>query len=100
MGDCDGKVDLRRATATDARAIATVHARSWQRTYRGLIAEHALDALDVDARERFWNRALEGPREIKPLLATVGGRVVGFVSAGRCEDRDASTSTGQVYAIY
>jgi ribosomal protein S18 acetylase RimI-like enzyme len=100
MGECDGKAELRRATAADARAIGTVHVRSWQRTYRGLVADEVSDALDVDKRERFWQRALEGPRQITPLLAVVDDRVVGFVSAGPCEDEDASRSTGQVYAIY
>ena len=100
MGECDGKVELRRATAADVGAMATAHVRSWQRAYRGLIADHVLEALDVDARERFWQRVLDSPPEITPLLAVVDGRVVGFVSAGRCEDEDAPKSTGQVYAIY
>ena len=86
MGECDGKAKLRRATAADARAIATVHVRSWQQAYRGLIADHVLDALDVETRERFWQQALESPPEITPLLAIVDDRVIGFVSAGRCGD--------------
>ena len=100
MGDCDGTVGLRRATAADARAMAQVHVQSWQSTYAGLIPDYVLEAIDVDVRERFWQRALERPPEIPPLLAVVAERVVGFASVGRCEDPDAAPTTGQIYAIY
>ena len=78
MGECDGNVELRRATAADAPAIAIVHVRSWQQAYRGLIADNVLDALDVETRERFWQQMLESQREIAPLLAVVDDRVAGL----------------------
>jgi ribosomal protein S18 acetylase RimI-like enzyme len=101
MGTCDGLIHLRRATEADARAIAEVHVDTWRRAYRGLVAQDLLDSLNVDSRERFWQRALAAmPADRRPWLAEADTEVVGFVSAGAAEDQDAKPTTGQVYAIY
>jgi uncharacterized protein (TIGR02118 family) len=46
------------AAAADARAIATVHVRSWQEGYRGIVDDAVLDGLSVDDRERVWRERL------------------------------------------
>jgi ribosomal protein S18 acetylase RimI-like enzyme len=98
---CEGMVHLRRAHENDARAIADVHVETWRRAYRGLVAQEVLDSLNVDNRERFWQRSLAAmPADRRPWLAEADSGVVGFVSAGAAEDDDAKPTTGQVYAIY
>lgn len=44
-----GEVSIRRATPDDADAIADVHARSWQVTYRGLVPDELIGGV-VDGR--------------------------------------------------
>jgi len=40
-------MDIRRALADDALGVATVHVRSWQAAYRGLMPDVYLDPLVV-----------------------------------------------------
>lgn len=55
---CSRPVELRVATVEDANAVATVHVRSWQSAYRGLIPDAYLDALSVERRTAVWRRIL------------------------------------------
>jgi ribosomal protein S18 acetylase RimI-like enzyme len=55
-----------------------------------------LAALDVDERERMWQRALSND-EIAVFVAERGGQVIGFASVGASRERDGE---GEVYAIY
>jgi ribosomal protein S18 acetylase RimI-like enzyme len=97
----DGMVHLRRAREADARAIADVHVRTWQEAYRDILPADYLQALSVDARERYWATELRVlPAERRPWLAQAGQAVVGFVSAGPCRDEGIGPSTGEIYALY
>jgi GNAT superfamily N-acetyltransferase len=49
---------IRRATVDDAPAIATVHVRSWQVAYPGLIPQDYLDALDPGQGRVRWESIL------------------------------------------
>ena len=51
-------VHVRRATPDDALAIATVHVRSWQAAYRGLLPQPYLDALDPRVGRTEWDSVL------------------------------------------
>ena len=53
-------VEIRRARDDDAAAISLVHVRSWQETYRGLLPQDYLDALDPARRVPLWERTLAG----------------------------------------
>jgi GNAT superfamily N-acetyltransferase len=55
-------VEVRPATSADALAIATVHVRSWQAAYRGLLPQSYLDALDPDRSVGRWQTILEATR--------------------------------------
>src|SRR5687767_3602644 len=44
------RMKIRPALPSDARAIADVHVRTWQSTYRGIVPDAYLDALSVDER--------------------------------------------------
>jgi ribosomal protein S18 acetylase RimI-like enzyme len=52
-------MDIRPATRADALAIATVHVRSWQAAYPGLIPQSYLDALDPLLRRPQWLAVLD-----------------------------------------
>src|ERR1051326_1618672 len=99
-------VTVRPATADDAHAIGTVHVRTWQAAYDGLMPAEALASLDVDARAAFWGGGLQR-LSLPPALLVAGadGEVVGFASIGRYGAVDGVDSAedppaGQVYAIY
>lgn len=81
---------LRPATAADASLLATLHAASWQATYRELLPAAYLES-EVDAeRAAYWRARMEAPGEERRLVliaefeAQPGERTpVGFVCAER-----------------
>jgi len=85
---------------SDAPAIARVHVASWRTTYRGLLPDAYLAAMDVDDYAGRWERSLRSP--LTPavvLVAEAEGEVVGFASAGPERDGDRRYE-GELYAIY
>lgn len=92
---------VRRATGSDAEAIATVHIGTWQVAYRGQLPDAYLDGLSADLPRRIevWRRRIgDPPREV--WVAEDDGRAVGFVALGPSGDDDRTADTGEVYAIY
>jgi ribosomal protein S18 acetylase RimI-like enzyme len=101
MAGCDGIVALRQAKESDARGIAEVHVSTWRSAYRGLVPQPVLDSLSVDNRERFWRQALAVTSANRTVwVALSDGEIVGFVSSGPSGDLDATSHTGEIYAIY
>jgi len=95
-------VEVRVATVDDAEAVATVHVRSWQSAYRGLLPDAFLDTLSVERRSEVWNRILaetDLPRTGTFVLQE-GFEVIGFVHVAPTRDDDLPASTGEVTAIY
>lgn len=91
---------IRAATVDDAHGIATVHVHGWQASYRGLLSDDHLDTLSIERRAESWARWLADPEQIVGVGADSAGRVVGFIDAARSRDADASSSTGEVMALY
>jgi GNAT superfamily N-acetyltransferase len=73
-------ITYRTAHPADAAAIATLHAQSWQRHYRGIWADAFLDGPVVENRQTLWQQRLQNPAHNQHLiLAENEGRLVGFV---------------------
>jgi ribosomal protein S18 acetylase RimI-like enzyme len=101
MGSCDGVVDIRPARKVDARGIAEVRVRTWQKAYRDILPTEFLNGLSVDAGERRWRDVLSAPApERGTWVAESAGQVVGFVTSGAVRGQPAQPLTGEVYAIY
>jgi GNAT superfamily N-acetyltransferase len=106
-------MEIRRATDSDAMAIAAVHVRSWQAAYPGLIPQDYLDALRPESRLGGWQQVLaatDWPRSGVLLLVDdnlsqgegpESEKVMGFshVCPTRDDDLDGAT-TGEVTSIY
>ncbi len=92
---------IRSATIADVDAIADVHVRSWQATYRGQMPDDYLDTLSVTDRAAMWRGVIEraDPRR-GVFVAETTGEIVGFTAVGPCHDEDVSSSCGEVYTIY
>ena len=73
---------LRTATAADARAIAVLHADSWQRTYRGMMSDAYLDGACLDDRLRVWRERFAAPPANQVVVLADGNDGLdGFVCA-------------------
>jgi len=76
------EIDIRPAAAGDAPAIAQVRVDSWRTTYRGLIPDAYLDAMQVDASAALWERVLSADATTASVfVATHDGEVIGFAAA-------------------
>lgn len=86
MADAD-LLNFRPARATDAGAVAALHADSWRRHYRGAYSDAYLDG-DIDAeRLAIWTDRLSATTDhAHTLLAEERGHVVGFVHTILGED--------------
>jgi GNAT superfamily N-acetyltransferase len=92
-------VDVRPVEVTDADELGVVHVRAWQAAYPGMLAQDYLDGLDVAQRAASWRERLGERRPGSAVLvATVGGRVVGFVAFGAAREAEPGAD-GEVYAI-
>jgi len=80
-------VTYRRIVASDATAIARIHATSWRSAYRGILPDKYLsDNIDAD-RLAHWRRRLSAPTERDVgVLALREGAPVGFGFAVRDDD--------------
>jgi ribosomal protein S18 acetylase RimI-like enzyme len=94
-------VVIRKPTVDEARTIATLHVRSWQATYRGMLSERYLSALDtsIERRVAFLAKAIEED-SLAIRVAEREGRVLGWCSFGPSRDEDADASDGELMAIY
>ena len=94
---------VRRARLPDAPAMAVVHVDSWRAAYLGLVPVSVLNQLSVRTRTASWERILKDgeARGSRSWVAEVGGRILGFVSAGPSrDDDDHRGQVGEIYAIY
>lgn len=85
---------VRPAVTADAPAIASVHVRTWQSAYRGLVPDWELDNLSTEARTSMWERSIPHGGVWVGLLDDT---VAGFICVGPSSEPDA---TSQLYAIY
>lgn len=91
---------VRHAVIDDAAGIARVRAESWRATYRGIVPDAYLDAIDTAEWAERQRRAMEQqPADLVALVAEVCGDVVGWVVGGPNHDA-AYHYAGEFYAIY
>ncbi|MGN6485963.1 MAG: GNAT family N-acetyltransferase [Thermomicrobiales bacterium] len=98
---------LRAATLADVPAIAAIHVRAWQRTYRGMMPDAFLDDLAPEQRHARWERDVSAPdAEMTVIVAedASSGRIVGFCSV--CPQKhpepgdEALPPAGELYTMY
>ncbi len=93
-------MDVRRATAEDATALARVHVDSWRHAYAGLLPEERLASLDCERRAASFRKSIESGME-ETYLAESEGELVGFLTVGACRDTDLDPdTTGEIWGIY
>jgi GNAT superfamily N-acetyltransferase len=96
-------MEIRRALTSDASGVATIHVRSWQAAYKGLLPPEFLDQLDIDARKGGWQQTIaeaDWPRTGTLVAAEANAHIIGFAHVGASRDDDADGQTGELAAIY
>ena len=91
-------IDVRAAVPDEADAIADINVRSWRQTYRGIIPDAYLAALDQTAiATRVRDATL---RQSATILVAGRPDVCGFSWLSRSRDDDATGETAEIVAIY
>lgn len=79
MSSKPGETHYREALASDAEAVAVLHAESWRRNYRGAYLDSYLDGDVFTDRLAVWSDRLESPAPgHHTVVAESDGVVVGF----------------------
>jgi ribosomal protein S18 acetylase RimI-like enzyme len=98
-------LNIRRAVAADAPAIAAVHVAAWRSAYAGLLPDAYLAGLSEPRLGAFYRRCLLERRDGEALFVAVAredaggpGQVVGFTSAGKA--RRHGLAAGEVATLY
>ena len=90
---------VRGAVIDDAASIARVRAESWRATYRGIVPDAYLDAIDTEEWAERQRRAMEQqPKDLVSFVAETQGLIVGWAVGG--PSRDTDDFAGELYAIY
>jgi ribosomal protein S18 acetylase RimI-like enzyme len=91
---------LRRATPTDAPALAEIHVAAWRAAYRGIVPASHLEQFTVEGRTRRLREFL-ADHSAETYVAEYEGRLVGFLTLGGCRDTDVDqTKIGEIWGIY
>ena len=89
-------MQLRVATARDARALAEIKVAAWRQAYAGLLEPALLASLTVEAEEATWREAIrQFPAVFR--VAEDGEGVVGYAITGAT---DGEPGVGELFAIY
>ncbi len=99
-------LEIHRATALDADAIAALHVAAWRAAYRDTLTVEVLARVTVEERAAQWRAVLDTGRVHKPggartWLARGGAdrSLLGFAAAGPSRDGDDDACL-EIYAIY
>lgn len=92
---------IRRAVPSDAAAIAHIKRSSWHDTYRGIIADSYLDAMDEAEITTAWQRILSpgNARSVTDAICDEQDKVLGYISYGR-HVNEKYNADGEILALY
>ena len=91
---------IRHAEPSDAGGIAAVQVAAWQSAYRGLMPDHVLDGLSVQAAKQRWRERIAEPWG-HILVVERGDRIVGHAACGTTRDQDVDRErVGEIYVLY
>jgi ribosomal protein S18 acetylase RimI-like enzyme len=90
-------IEIRRARAGDAAAVARAHDEAWRATYRGIIPGPELERLVTRRGDAWWDGAIRKGSRISVLV--FGDHVAGYTNYGRNRARSLSYD-GEIYELY
>jgi ribosomal protein S18 acetylase RimI-like enzyme len=90
-------IEIRRAKADDAAAVADAHDEAWRSTYRGIIPGQELEKLVQRRGAAWWDGAIRKGSRVSILV--FGDEVAGYANYGRNRARSL-TYDGEIYELY
>jgi len=90
-------IEIRRAKASDSRAVAETHDDAWRAAYQGIIPGIELDKLIARRGPNWWNSAIHKGSRI--AILAFGDKVAGYANYGRNRARSLFYE-GEIYELY
>ena len=90
-------IEIRRAKASDAAAVADTHDEAWRCTYQGVIPGLELEKLVTRRGPDWWDSAIRKGSRISILA--FGDKVAGYANYGRNRARSLFYD-GEIYELY
>jgi ribosomal protein S18 acetylase RimI-like enzyme len=90
-------IEVRRAKAADASAIASTHDEAWRAAYQGIIPGPELDKLINRRGTSWWDSAIRKGSRI--AILGFGDLVAGYANYGRNRARSLYYD-GEIYELY
>lgn len=90
-------IEIRRAKASDARAVAETHDEAWRAAYQGVIPGIELDKLITRRGPDWWDSAIRKGSRI--AILAFGDKVAGYANYGRNRARSLFYD-GEIYELY
>ncbi|HVV79132.1 MAG TPA: GNAT family N-acetyltransferase [Pseudolabrys sp.] len=90
-------IEIRRAKASDAQAVADTHDEAWRTAYQGIIPGNELDKLISRRGPDWWDSAIRKGSRI--TILQFGDNIAGYANYGRNRARSL-TYDGEVYELY
>ena len=89
---------IRTALSSDAAQISQIYVDSWKSTYRGLLDDGYLDAMDCETARAGWEEYLRLPGRFAFVACAEDGPVVGF--AAGMEDSPVRPGSGLLDSLH
>ena len=90
-------IEIRRAKAADAEAVAAAHDAAWRTSYRGIIPGPELEKLISRRGPGWWENAIAKGSRV--ALLQFGDRIAGYANYGRNRARSLFYD-GEIYELY
>src|SRR5205085_983165 len=90
-------IEIRRAKAADAEAVAATHDEAWRTAYQGIIPGAELEKLISRRGPAWWDSAIRKGSRV--VLLVFGDRIAGYANYGRDRARSLFYD-GEIYELY
>ena len=90
-------IEIRRAKASDAAAVADTHDEAWRGAYKGVIPGLELEKLVTRRGPDWWDSAIRKGSRI--AILAFGDKVAGYANYGRNRARSLFYD-GEIYELY
>jgi ribosomal protein S18 acetylase RimI-like enzyme len=90
-------IEIRRARAADATAVAEAHDQAWRTAYQGIIPAIELEKLITRRGPEWWDSAIRKGSRI--ALVQFGDTIAGYANYGRNRARSLYYD-GEIYELY
>src|ERR1700750_902558 len=90
-------IEIRRARASDAKAVADTHDEAWRTAYQGIIPGSELEKLIAKRGAGWWDGAIRKGSRIS--LLAFGDTVAGYANYGHNRSRSLRYD-GEIYELY